>query len=623
MLLGTSELRPDLGDPSGVGARPDLHIVDADSLQPIDIPSLRDPYPAEAVNAVDMSPNPGPMGELYITMRQKYPDGMSLACARPRDLTYNEIVQEYVKEKEDQKDNFDPFAFWEKQFETPSPEDGVVDAPEGVELDDYWDGIRPKFIRSKDENGAFDIWMPYDRSVAGAGRFGFQSFLWDGYQMTKGYAADGLWEKVLNVVDNTEYQINLTGHEDNGSAWFLATRAHPPYFSNMVSQLADGPYGEKALVRYLPAMEKEYRDYWMDGREQLESLPDDGKVHEHRSLVRVPLGDGKFAYLNRYWDDAEGPRLESYKEDFDLGVSVLDKEGITDEAERETRLHKLFKDIRAGAASGWDFSSRWLADGKNLESINTTDILPIDLNSLMARTELVLARAHRAAGNFDEANRYLELAQARIDAINLLMWDKEMSLYRDYNYQEDGQTEVISSAMAYPLYVGISNIEQTFGVKDAVEEYLLFDGGIVATNNAESDQQWDGGYRDDEGIVHGHMNVWAPPNWAYVRGLARMAHMMLDAEVQVDVEPLFEGADKAKHAFMNGVQKMFKRHRKVMEKHPGDDPEKEASGGEYEVVKVLAMPGETYRALKEWNPRDPKGCLPIGHVALMNMFSVN
>lgn len=623
MLLDTNELRPALAEPSGDTTRPDLGIADVDSLNPVIIPALRDPYPVEAVNPVEMAPNPGPMGELYITMRERYADGMSLACARPRNLTYNEIVDEYVREKEEKQDDFDPFDFWERQFETPSPEEGVLEAPDGVELDEYWDGIRPKFIRPKDENGAFDIWMPNDRSVAGAGRFGFQSFLWDGYQMTKGYAANGLWEKVLNVVDNTEYQINLTGHEDNGSAWFLATRAHPPYFSNMVSQLADGPYGEKALVRYLPAMEKEYGRYWMDGREELENLPDDGEVHAHRSLVRVPLGDGKFAYLNRYWDDADGPRLESYKEDVELGESVLKAEGITDEAEREARLHKLYKDIRGGAASGWDFSSRWLADGKNLETINTTDILPIDLNSLMARTELVLARAHRAAGNFEEANRYLELAQARIEAINLLMWDKEMGLYRDYNYQEAEQTEVISSAMAYPLYVGISNIEQTFGVKDAVEKHLLFDGGVIATTNGESDQQWDGGYIDEDGIAHGHMNVWAPPNWAYARGLARMAHMLLDAEVQVDVEPLLQGAEKAKHAYMNGVQRMFKRHRKVMEKHPGDDPEKEASGGEYDVVKVLAMTGETYRALEEWDPRDPQGCLPIGHVALMNMFSVN
>jgi alpha,alpha-trehalase len=370
-------------------------------------------------------------------------------------------------------------------------------------------------------------------------------------------------------------------------------------------------------------MEKEYQGYWMDGKEEMETLPDDGKVYENRSLVRVPLGEGKYAYLNRYWDDADGARLESYKEDVELGIKVLEAEE-TPEEDREVRLQKLYKDIRAGAASGWDFSSRWLADGKTLESINTTDILPIDLNSLMARTELVLARAHRAAGNYDKANEYVALAQSRIEAINALMWDPEMKLYRDYDYQKDQQTEVISSAMAYPLYVGISNIEQTFGVKDALDEHLLYEGGIIATNNALSDQQWDGGLRQADGSILGHGNVWAPPNWAAARGVARMAHMIMDAGVTgVDVEPLLDAAERYKNAYMHGIEEVFLAHHMVTEKHRGDDPRKLAKGGEYALVKVLAMPGETYRAFETWNPRDPMGTLPIGRVAMMRMFSVN
>jgi alpha,alpha-trehalase len=607
------ELDPILFDgPSGDVPRHDPEVFNGVLTNHAEIPRLRPPVPVEAVNAVEFAPDPGEMGELYITMRDYYSDGMSLACARPKNHPYQEIVQKYVDEKD--TPGFDPFEFWEAEFDTASPEGGVFEAPEGMDIVTYLRELRPKFIRSKDENGAFDIWMPYDRAVAGAGRFGFQSFLWDGYQMTKGYEADGMYSHILNVVDNTEYQINLTGHGVNGSAWFLATRPHPPYFSNEVSQLADGPYGDEALIRYLPAMEKEYGKYWMDGKEYLEGLPDDGEVHEYRTLVRVPLGDGKFAYLNRYWDDANGPRLESYKEDFELGQRVAaDLEGEA----RDACLSKLYKDVRAAAASGWDFSSRWLKDGKTLETINTTDILPIDLNSLLARTELVLARAHAANGNFEKSQEYLALAKQRTEAINALMWDKEMKLFRDYDYVEAGQTGVISSAMSYPLYVGIANVEQAFGVKDAVEEYLLFEGGVIATDSEDSNQQWDGGKRKPDGKIKGHGNVWAPPNWAYVRGLARMAHIFMAAEVEVDVEPLLKGAERGKKAYMRGVELTFDKFRRVMEKHRGDDPTVTSQGGEYKTVKVLAMPGETYMAMREWNPRDPKGTLPIGRVALL------
>ena len=46
---------------------------------------------------------------------------------------------------------------------------------------------------------------------------------------------------------------------------------------------------------------------------------------------------------------------------------------------------ELWHDMAAGAASGWDFSSRWLRDGKNLSTCFTTSILPADLNSFLYR----------------------------------------------------------------------------------------------------------------------------------------------------------------------------------------------------------------------------------------------
>ena len=53
--------------------------------------------------------------------------------------------------------------------------------------------------------------------------------------------------------------------------------------------------------------------------------------------------------------------------------------------------------LRAGAESGWDFSSRWLADGKTLGTIRTLAVLPPDLNSLLAHLETTLSEAIPAA----------------------------------------------------------------------------------------------------------------------------------------------------------------------------------------------------------------------------------
>ena len=55
----------------------------------------------------------------------------------------------------------------------------------------------------------------------------------------------------------------------------------------------------------------------------------------------------------------------------------------------------LYRNIRAAAESGWDFSSRWFADGQTLATIDTTNIVPVDLNSLLYGLERAIARAAR------------------------------------------------------------------------------------------------------------------------------------------------------------------------------------------------------------------------------------
>ena len=54
-----------------------------------------------------------------------------------------------------------------------------------------------------------------------------------------------------------------------------------------------------------------------------------------------------------YGSDDSGPRPESYREDVELA-------GMLDEEERE----QFFLNMKAGAESGWDYSTRWMIDHK-------------------------------------------------------------------------------------------------------------------------------------------------------------------------------------------------------------------------------------------------------------------
>lgn len=64
---------------------------------------------------------------------------------------------------------------------------------------------------------------------------------------------------------------------------------------------------------------------------------------------------------------------------------------------------QLWAELKAGAESGWDFTSRWYIDaeghnGGALKDTRTSQILPVDLNALMCRTERTLASFCRLLG---------------------------------------------------------------------------------------------------------------------------------------------------------------------------------------------------------------------------------
>ena len=118
----------------------------------------------------------------------------------------------------------------------------------------------------------------------------------------------------------------------------------------------------------------------------------------------MKLDDG--AILNRYWDDRDTPRPESWLDDVNTAKSNPNRPAT-----------EIYRDLRSAAASGWDFSSRWMDDPQKLGTIRTTSIVPVDLNALMFKMEKLLARAGQESGDAASASKYEALATARQKAI--------------------------------------------------------------------------------------------------------------------------------------------------------------------------------------------------------------
>lgn len=242
-----------------------------------------------------------------------------------------------------------------------------------------------------------------------------------------GLAESGHWDKVADMVANFAHEIDTYGHIPNGNRSYYLSRSQPPFFALMVELLAQHE-GDAALKQYLPQMQKEYA-YWMDGVENLQAGQQEKRV--------VKLQDGTL--LNRYWDDRDTPRPESWVEDIATAKSNPNRPAT-----------EIYRDLRSAAASGWDFSSRWMDNPQQLNTIRTTSIVPVDLNSLMFKMEKILARASKAAGDNAMANQYETLANARQKGIEKYLWNDQQGWYADYDLKSHKVRNQLTAAALFP-----------------------------------------------------------------------------------------------------------------------------------------------------------------------------
>lgn len=380
--------------------------------------------------------------------------------------------------------------------------------------------------------------------IVPGGRFN-EIYYWDSYFTQLGLADSGEIGLVRSMVNNFADMISDLGFIPNGNRTYFATRSQPPFFALMVELLASYE-GDEIFTEYLPAMLREYA-FWMQGADGLQP----GEAH-----CRVVMT--KWGALNRYWDDAKTPRQESYREDLET-------------AETSHRPHQdVFRDLRAGAESGWDFSSRWF-NGQTLDSIATTSILPVDLNALLVRVEQIIARASRLAGNHEVSDTFESAANQRSHIINHCFFNESLGVFTDVNWPSMQHRDAITLASAFPLFVGIASQSQAGLVAKTLESLLLKPGGWMTTNN-DSGQQWDA------------PNGWAPLQWIVFQGLGRYGFKDL--------------AHTGARRWIANLDAVYAKHGKMLEKYDVIDVGNIPGGGEYAVQDGFGWTNGIYLSLR-------------------------
>ncbi|TXI82967.1 MULTISPECIES: alpha,alpha-trehalase TreF [unclassified Cupriavidus] len=481
-------------------------------------------------------------GELFVDVQASgmFADSKTFPDCIP--LQPPDVILARYREQRDSAD-FSLETFVQAHFARETiPDDHYQSNPDSS-LREHIDGLWPVLTRTPGEHPPLCSLLPLPQPyVVPGGRFR-ELYYWDSYFTMLGLAVSERHDLLRAMADNFAYLIDTYGLIPNGTRTYYLSRSQPPVFSLMTDLFETHGVGE--ALAYLPQLRKEYA-FWMDGVDHLRP------GCAHRRVVMLP--DGRV--LNRYWDDRAHPREEAYLEDMET-------------ARRSGRAaHLVFRDLRAAAESGWDFSSRWCeppsmpAGGgalptTDLATIRTTAILPVDLNALLWHAERNLARLSAAAGEHDAAARYEAAARRRAEAICAVLWDDDAGAFLDFDWHLGTLRPHLSAATLMPLFLQLATPEQAGRVADAVANRLLEEGGL-ATTELDSGQQWD------------RPNGWAPLQWIGVRGLRHYGHDRL--------------ADDIACRWLSTVASLYTREYKLVEKYrlqrEGDGAEG-GGGGEY------------------------------------------
>nr|XP_019571826.1 PREDICTED: trehalase isoform X1 [Rhinolophus sinicus] len=340
--------------------------------------------------------------------------------------------------------------------------------------------VKPEVLRHPERFSLIYSQHPF---IVPGGRF-LEFYYWDSYWVMEGLLLSEMPETVKGMLQNFLDLVQTYGHVPNGARVYYLQRSQPPLLTLMMDRYVTHTNDIAFLRDNIGTLALEL-DFWTENRN-----------------ISVSLGEKSYV-LNRYYVPYGGPRPESYSKDAELADTLP-------EGDREA----LWAELKAGAESGWDFSSRWLVGGPNpnlLSSIRTSKFVPVDLNAFLCQAEKLMSKFYTSLGNDSQATKYRNLWEQRLAALKAILWDEEKGAWFDYDLENGKKNQEFYPSNLAPLWAGCFSDP---GVVDKALKYLedskilTYQYGIP-TSLWKTGQQWD------------FPNAWAPLQDLVIRGLAK------------------------------------------------------------------------------------------------------
>lgn len=229
-----------------------------------------------------------------------------------------------------------------------------------------------------------------------------------------------------------------------------------------------------------------------------------------------------------------------------------------------------YLNLRSGAESGWDFSSRWIFHSNNskcsnLTHIQVTRIAPVDLNAYLCKAFRELSRFYKLTGDSKKSSQWLEKSSSWEKSIESVFYDHQDGIWYDYDISSCQSRKGFYLSNFAPLWCEAYDTSLRKGYGSRAVSYLnslgigSFKEGIP-TSLRESGEQWD------------MPNAFPPLQEILILGL-------LQTE-QPDAEEL--AAIFARRWIFANIRS-YEKHGVMFEKYHAGNPDQFATGGEYMV----------------------------------------
>ncbi|XP_033323924.2 trehalase [Megalopta genalis] len=375
--------------------------------------------------------------------------------------------------------------------------------------------------------------------VVPGGRFK-EFYYWDSYWVIEGLLLSDMHQTAKGMIDNFLYMVEKYGFIPNGGRIYYLMRSQPPMLHLMVSRYLEFTGDYDYLHSIISTLEMEFA-FWQN--ERLTNVRKNGKTYK----------------MAHYVVRSNGPRPESYKEDYEIAQQLP-----------ANSQEFFYNNIKAGAESGWDFSNRWFngdtVGGKlGLVNISTEYIIPVDLNAILQQNARLLGQFHRILGNFRKAASYDKLAAQIQQAIDNVLWNEEKGVWLDYNLKTNQPRNTFYPTNVAPLYTMSYNQAQREEYALSAVKYLQSEGinsflGGTPSSLHYTGEQWD------------YPNAWPPLQSFIIMGLYKTG-----------VQKAVSFAELLADRWVSSNYIGFANTGQMFEKYDAIMPGRGGGGGEYNV----------------------------------------